>query len=451
MAEFTHRFEKSDFGEDFTWGTASSSFQTEGAWDAAGKSPSIWDTFLHYPRVTKQVPDPKICTDFYNRYASDLELLRSMNFSAFRFSLSWPRILPQGTGKVNPRGVDFYNKLIDTCLSREISPWITLYHWDLPQYLEAKGGWTNRDMVNWFKEYAAICAQYFGDRVKNWMVLNEPLSFTALGYLLGKHAPGRRGLRNFVPAIHHAALCQAEGSRVIKRTVPDARVGSTFFCAVVEPHRNTKKDCLAASKLDAALNRLFIEPALGLGYPLSEIPELRRIEDYYAPGDDDLLACDFDFIGLQYYFRVIAAYSRLHPFRLKEMKAAKRHAPLSLMNYEIYPQGLYRMIKKFRTYDKIKRIIITECGVCLPDQPVDATKIMDHGRIRYYIKSLETILNCRREGIPVDGFFAWSLTDNLEWAEGFEPRFGLVFVDYNTQTRIMKESGKWFKEFLSKK
>jgi beta-glucosidase len=257
-------------------------------------------------------------------------------------------------------------------------------------------------------------------------------------------------MSNFLPAIHHAALCQSVGARGVKTNVKNANVGSTFSCSVVEPFRNNEKDCIAATKLDTAFNRLFIEPALGLGYPIKDIPELSRIEEFFLQGDEKLLPCEFDFIGLQYYFRTVATHSCISPFHIKEVKATKRRVPTTTMKYEIFPQGLYRMIKKFNAYEKIRKIIITECGICLQDKPLDGTQIPDVGRIHYLSKSLEIILNCRREGIAVDGFFAWSLTDNFEWAEGYSPRFGLVYIEYPSQKRIMKDSGKWFKEFLSK-
>lgn len=446
MSELLNRFKKSDFGKDFIWGAAASAFQTEGASNVDGKSPSIWDTFVHNRKNNFNSANG---TEFYSKYKIDLNLLKKMHFSAFRFSASWSRILPQGTGKINQQGIDFYNRLIDSCLSLEVTPWITVYHWDLPQCLEDKGGWTNREIVKWFEEYAAVCSKHFGDRVKNWIVLNEPLAFTALGYLLGKHAPRRKGLNHFLPALHHAALCQAEGARTIKNNNENVRVGSTFSCSVVEPFRNNEKDCIAAMKLDAALNRLFVEPALGLGYPLKELPELSRIEDYFLPGDEKLLPFDFDFIGLQYYFRVVTTHTWLPPFHIKEIKAGKRHLPTSTMGYEIFPQGLYRMIKKFSSYNNIRQIIITECGVCVPDKPGLKDQINDTERTHYHVKSLETILNCRREGIPVDGFFAWSLTDNFEWSEGYLPRFGLVYIDYPSQKRILKDSGKWFQKLLN--
>ncbi|MGD2035004.1 MAG: family 1 glycosylhydrolase, partial [Bacteroidales bacterium] len=415
-----------------------------------GKSASIWDVYAQKRRKIRDGKNAMVATDFYHHYARDLDFLKLMNFNAFRFSVSWPRILPEGCGQINRKGIDFYNKLIDTCLEKGIEPWITLYHWDLPQVLEETGGWINRDIFAWFREYAHVVTKHFGDRVKHWLMLNEPLTFTALGYLLGRHAPGRRGLGNFLPALHHATLCQSESARITRSNIPDARIGTTFSFSAVEPFRNRTADRIAAGKLDTAFNRLFLEPSLGMGYPLKDLPVLKKIEDYFMAGDEELLAYDFDFIGVQYYFRIVAAHSFFPPFYLREVSPKKRQVPLSSMNYEIFPEGMYRILKRLAAYRKIKRIVITEGGVCLPDVVTPDGTVHDRQRIDYFAKLLGGVQRAKMENVPVEGFFVWSLTDNFEWAEGYHPRFGLVYVDYETQKRIIKESGRWFGELLSK-
>jgi beta-glucosidase len=444
------RFKASDFGEDFVWGAAASAFQTEGACRESGKSLSIWDTFSARRGRIKNSDTAEIATDFYNRFNHDLNLVREMQFKAFRFSLSWPRILPGGTGAPDPGGIDYYNNLINACLERGIEPWITIYHWDLPQILEERGGWTNRDMISWFEEYVSIVLKNFGDRVNNWIVLNEPIAFSGLGYLMGKHAPGRRGLRNFLPALHNACLCQAAGGRIIRGFNTMANIGTTYSVSSVIPASNTEEDCIAATRLDAGLNRLSIEPALGMGYPVKILPVLQRLEKYMHANDERDLKFDFDFIGLQYYFRVMIAHSWLPPFHLREIPPSKRGVPLSSMGYEIYPQGIFPVLKKIQQYSGIKKLIISEAGVSLPDQLLSSGQVCDTGRINYYGKLLESILLAKRIGIPISGFFAWSLTDNFEWSDGYDPRFGLVYVDYKTQNRYMKDSGKWFREFLNR-
>jgi beta-glucosidase len=325
---------------------------------------------------------------------------------------------------------------------------VTLYHWDLPQTLEDKGGWTNRDIVSWFAEYTDACSRHFGDRVKNWMVLNEPLAFTALGYFLGIHAPGKKGFKNFLPAVHHAALCQSEGGRIVQANVPNSNVGTAFSCSPVEPLRKKQGDEKAAARFDALMNRLFIEPALGLGYPVNTIGALKRIEKYYKDGDDKNLAFDFDFIGLQNYTREIVKYNVLNPVLWgKLVPAATRNVETTEMRWEVYPKGIYHMLKKFSSYNGVKKIYITENGAAFPDTPENGA-VHDAKRVNFFRSYLEQVLKAKNEGVKVKGYFAWSLTDNFEWAEGYAPRFGIVYVDFKTQGRIIKDSGYWFRDFL---
>ncbi|MFW6371875.1 MAG: glycoside hydrolase family 1 protein, partial [Bacteroidota bacterium] len=283
-----------DFGNDFTWGTATASYQIEGGWNLDGKGTSIWDTFTEKPGNIADGADGKTACDFYHRYQKDIQILKNLGFDSFRFSLSWPRIIPSGTGKINHKGLDFYKKVIDSCLENGIEPWITLYHWDLPQALEDKGGWTNRDIIHWFNEFSHVASRELGDRVKKWIILNEPLSFTAFGYMTGYHAPGRKGFRNFLPAVHHAAMCQAGSARVIRENVQNAYIGTTFSCSPVQAVSEAGHHQKAARRIDALLNRLFIEPALGMGYPADDLPVLAKLEKYMLPGDEDMLKFDFD-------------------------------------------------------------------------------------------------------------------------------------------------------------
>ena len=442
---------RSAFGEDFKWGVATAAYQIEGAHNVADKGASIWDVFTARKGKIKQNQNGNTACDFYNRYPDDLKLMQQMHIPNFRFSLSWSRLLPQGTGKVSMAGLDYYNRLIDQCLELGIEPWVTLYHWDLPQALELKGGWTNREVVAWFEEYSQVCAQSFGDRVKHWMVLNEPMVFTGAGYFLGVHAPGRRGFGAFVPAVHHAALCQAAGGRVLKSIIPDAMVGTTISCSYVEPLSQTEKDILAAQRVDALLNRLFLEPALGLGYPMQDLKFMRRIEKYMLPGDEQSLSFDFDFIGIQNYTREVVKYAFWTPFiQANLVSAKKRKVPHTLMNWEVYPEGIYHLLHKFSRYNGIKKIIITENGAAFKDEVIDG-RVNDMERLSYLQRYLQQVLRARQEGAKVDGYFVWSFLDNFEWAEGYTPRFGLVHVDYESQQRTIKASGLWFKSFLTDK
>jgi len=442
-------FSKADFGAEFLWGTATASYQVEGAVGQDGRGPSVWDTFSHTPGKIRNGDTGDVACDFYHRYASDLTFIRQMGMQVNRFSLAWPRIMPEGRGRVNPQGLDFYHRVIDRTLELGLQPWITLYHWDLPQALEDSGGWTNRDIVGWFGEYAAVCAKAFGDKVKHWMVLNEPFVFTTLGYMLGTHAPGRKGLGHYLPAIHHTALAQAEGGRIL-RSVPEAQVGTTFSGSFVEPVNAWPWSRGAATRMDALVNRLFIEPALGLGYPWATLPFLKGIRRYMQPGDAEKLAFDFDFVGLQTYFRTIVRLSLLDfGVWAKEIPARQRgNGEPTAMGWEVYPPSLYRLLEQFAAYTGVKKIIVSENGAAFPDTLQDG-RVHDPQRLNYIRDHLEQVLRAKRAGLPVEGYLVWSLLDNFEWAEGYHPRFGLVYVDYPTQKRILKDSGRWLGEFLT--
>jgi beta-glucosidase len=436
------------FGNDFSWGVSTAAYQIEGAHNHDGKGPSIWDTFSNKKGTILGNQNGNEACNFYRLYENDLQLLRYLNIPNYRLSLSWSRILPNGIVDVNYKGLDFYDRLIDYSLELGINPWVTLYHWDLPHALELKGGWTNRDVINWFNEYTTLCVKKFGDRVKNWMVLNEPMVFTGAGYFLGVHAPGKRGLKNFIPAVHHAALCQAEGARVLKDYDPQLNVGTTFSCSHLEPATNSEKDARAMQKIDALLNRLFIEPSLGLMYPTEDLKLLERIYNYFKPNDEKLLQYDFDFVGIQNYTREIVSHSYFVPLvNAKIIKANKRNVPYTQMNWEVYPESIYHILKKYDNYPQIKKLIVTENGSAFPDKLIDG-KVVDAERTHYLNSHIEQVLRAKNEGVKVDGYFVWTFTDNFEWAEGYVPRFGLVYVDFKTQQRIIKQSGYWYKQFL---
>ncbi|MCC6725854.1 MAG: beta-glucosidase [Saprospiraceae bacterium] len=445
---------KADFGPNFKWGVATASYQIEGAWQEDGKSPSIWDMFAHGKKNIKTGENADVSCDFYHRYASDLELLKALNFKVFRFSLAWPRLLPDGTGKPNQKGIDFYNRVIDKCLSLGLEPWPTLYHWDLPQVLQDKGGWANRDVVDWFSEYTNLATRSFGDRVKNWMVLNEPFAFTTLGYMLGWHAPGKKGLKGYLPAVHHAAMVQAEGGRIVRANVKEANVGTTFSVAYAEPKSDAEKHVRAAKRFDALMNRLFIEPVLGMGYPTDTLPFLKKIEEKYAkPGDMERMKFDFDFIGIQNYYTVTVKKSLVTPVLwANEEPAKKRGVPadqITEMGWEVTPDGIRKILKQFAAYPGVKKIIVTENGAAFPDV-VENGAVHDSLRLKFYQDYLAKVLQAKQEGAPIEGYFCWSFMDNFEWAEGYKPRFGLIHVDYDSQLRTVKDSGKWFQDFLKK-
>ena len=439
---------KSDFGEGFKWGVASSSYQSEGAWNEDGKSESNWDYFSRLHGKIERGENADVAADFYHRYEEDIDLIKSMNFKVFRFSLSWPRILPDGTGTLNRKGLDFYHRVIDKCLESGIEPWVTIFHWDMPQVLESRGGWANRDIIKWFSEYVDVVSKEYGSKVKNWMVMNEQLSFTGNGYMEGLFAPGRKNLKAFMKSIHYSVLCNAEGGRILRKNVPGANIGTTFANTWVEPVDQKKKNVEAAARMDAIMNRLFIEPCLGMGYPEKTVPILRKLRSLYEEGDEQKMAFDFDFIGVQYYYRTIAANSIIPGMRAKEIPASKRGVPSNEMDGEIYPEGLYQILKKYDSYKGVHNILVTENGTCVADK-LENGSVHDKGRIDYFRDHLGALLKAKKEGVRVNGYFVWSPTDNFEWDKGFRTRFGLVYVDFKTLKRYIKDSGLWFREFLA--
>jgi beta-glucosidase len=438
-------FSSADFG-DFLWGSATSAYQIEGAHKADGKELSIWDIFSHRRRKIRGGENGDIACDHYNRWQQDVSLLAELGLNAYRFSLSWPRLI-RADGSANEAGFTYYRNLLLALRAKNIRPFVTLYHWDLPQYLEERGGWVNRDIVRHFASYTALVTQRLGDLVKDFIVLNEPMIFLTLGYLLGIHAPGKRSMKKFFAASHHALLAQAEAARTIRRELPHARIGTTISTTAVYPASARPRDKLAAERFDVLYNTFYLDPVLGRGYPTRHFPFLRRIEKYVRPGDMTALQFDFDFWGINTYTRKVVRYSRITPIiHWRELKQAPG-TRVNCMNWEVYPEGLYDLLKKFSAYPEIRELLVTENGYAAEDQLL-AGRVADPERIQYYREYLAQVLRAKKEGVNVTGYFVWSLLDNFEWAEGFRPRFGLVHVDYLTQKRTIKDSGYWYRDFV---
>jgi beta-glucosidase len=442
-------FTRNDFGNNFSWGVSSAAYQVEGAARMFGKGPSIWDEFVQRTGKIKDGSTAEVSCDFYHRYPQDLTLMHSLNIPNFRFSISWSRLFPNGIGHINKAGVDHYNRLIDFCLELGIVPWVTLYHWDLPLALESRGGWANREIVHWFETYVACCVKHFGDRVKNWIVLNEPVAFTGAGYMLGVHAPGKKNLESFFAAAHHATLCQAAGARILRSWRSDLKIGTTFSTSDVHPYSNSIADEAAAKRMDVLLNRFFLEPLLGMGYPCKDFPFLTRIEKHMSQHDEQLLKFEMDFIGLQNYTREVVSHSRLIPYvNARIVTAEQRQVNKTSLGWEIYPPCIYNLLHKFNRYHNMPAIVVTENGAAFPDEVIDS-QVDDQRRVQYLRDHLEQVLLAKNEGVNVAGYFVWTFTDNFEWAEGYQPRFGLVHVDFTTQKRTVKKSGRWYQRFLA--
>jgi len=446
-----HKITAASFGPDFYWGVAIAAAQNEGAYMTDGRGLSIWDVFARRQGKIKGGANAYEACDFYHRYKDDLLLVKALGFTVFRFSFSWSRLFPEGTGRVNKAAVAYYHKVIDECLLLGLVPFVTLYHWDLPQALQKEGGWAGLHLQKWFSRYVSFCAEEFGDKIKHWIILNEPMGFTSLGYMLGKHAPGKTGLDNFFAAVHNAALAQAEGGRIIRKLVPNAYIGTTFSCSEVQPFTDKKEDLLAAKRMDILLNRLFIEPALGRNYPHDDFPLMDKLHMHSKAWKyTDRMQFSFDFIGIQNYFSVTVKHNPLIPYVLAgEVKAQTRKVPHTALGWEINAHSFYHVLKRYWNYGSVKEIIVTENGACFKDY-VQNGVVADDQRIAYFQEYIAALHKAKQEGVKIKGYFAWTLMDNFEWSEGYHARFGLIHVDFKTQLRTIKNSGYWWRDFLSK-
>ena len=444
------------FPKGFWWGTATASYQVEGAWNADGKGESIWDRFAHTPGKIKNGDTGDVACDCYHRWHDDIELLRAMHQNSYRFSISWPRIQASGVGPANPRGIDYYSRLVDALLEARIRPLVTLYHWDLPQALEDAGGWPNRDLVGRYADYVQIVVRALGDRVTDWMLFNEPDAFVDLGYLDGTYAPGRKSLVDFLRATHVMNLAQGEGFRALKAVRPSARVGTAFSMSPCEPASNSEEDKLAAERAHAILNVWFLEPALRGRYPdaLTFLPEsVMGIKS----GDMEKTRAQLDFIGINLYYRIIAsvpgameriAHAQDWLFPVKMDGGAQ--GPKTDFGWEVWPKALYDMVTRITRDYRRPAIEITESGCSYNDGPDVTGAIHDSRRIDYHAQYLGALARAISEGADVRGYHAWSLLDNFEWADGYSQRFGLAYVDFKTQKRTIKDSGRWYGEMAAR-
>lgn len=438
------------FPRNFFWGTATAAYQIEGAWNEDGKGESVWDRLSHTPGKIKNGDTGDVACDSYHRWREDIALMRAMHLNSYRFSISWPRIQPLGSGAANSKGIDYYSRLVDALLQAHIRPFVTLYHWDLPQALEDAGGWPNRDTAGRFVDYVDLVARALGDRVSDWMLFNEPSAFTDLGYLEGKHAPGRASVLDFLRATHTVNLAQGAGFRALKAARPTARVGTAFNMSACEPATNSEEDKLAAERAHAITNVWFLEPVLRGRYPeaLTFLPETAM---GIKSGDMEAIRAPLDFVGINLYYRLIAsaagamerlthAQQWLYPVKM----AGSEQGPKTELGWEVWPKALYDMVMRI-TRDYNRPVIeITESGCAYNDGPDASGVVRDTRRIDYHRQYLAAVAKAIAEGADVRGYHAWTLIDNFEWAEGFSQRFGLAYVDFKTQKRTLKESGRWF-------
>ncbi|NOX63420.1 MAG: beta-glucosidase [Chloroflexi bacterium] len=439
------------FPENFVWGAATSSHQIEGAWNEDGKGESIWDRFNHTPGKIWDGSTGDIACDHYHRWREDLDRMQKLGLKAYRFSISWPRVLPKGRGKVNQAGLDFYNRLVDGLLEREITPFVTLYHWDLPQALQDKGGWPERATAHAFVEYADVVSRALGDRVKHWITHNEPWVAAFMGHLLGVHAPGLQDFTLAMRASHHILLSHGWAVEVLRRNSANAQVGITLSLQDVTPASPSHADYQAARHLDAYLNRLFLDPLYGRGYPADMVAYFQQEHggsmNFVQAGDLEAIAAHTDFLGVNNYTRQIARDARaaenLPPTITTE------NSEFTEMGWEVCPEGLYRLLNRLHFDYQPRCIYITENGAAFPDQLSEDGRVHDEARLRFirdYLRAAHRAIQC---GVPLAGYFVWSLMDNFEWAYGYTKRFGIIYVDFENQQRIFKDSALWFREVIA--
>ena len=441
---FPHRNMKIVFPEGFIWGCAASAYQTEGAWNEDGKGPSIWDTFSHIPGKVANNDNGDTAIDHYHRYADDVALLGLLNLRAYRFSTAWTRILPEGRGRVNPAGLDFYDRLVDALLARKITPYVCLYHCDLPQALQDKGGWLNRATTQAFAEYAAVVTERLSDRVQMWLPHNEPFVTAFVGHGTGWQAPGQKSFVAAMRALHHVLLSHGLAAQAIRAAAKGpVKVGAALNLSPTYPISDNPTDVRAARRIDAFLNRSTLDPLLKGTTPFQENTVLSwLIGRVIKPGDLEKIR-QLDFLGINYYSRSVVKHAWRMPVPA-EIVAKVPGSEYSEM-WEIYPEGLHQLLTRiWRDYGPSCDLLITENGVPVPDTVAPDGGIHDERRVRYLREHLVQIRRAMDEGVPVKGYFVWSAFDNFEWEHGFGPRFGLVHVDYTSLKRTVKDSGTWF-------
>nr|WP_217634887.1 GH1 family beta-glucosidase [Micromonospora pattaloongensis] len=425
---------------EFVWGVATSAYQIEGAVAADGRAPSIWDTFCRVPGAIDNADTGDAACDHYHRWAEDVALMSRLGVDAYRFSVAWPRVIPDGTGPVNARGLDFYDRLVDALLAAGIRPFVTLYHWDLPQALQERGGWPERATAEAFADYAAVVAGRLGDRVADWNTVNEPLCVAWIGHLEGRMAPGERDLARAVRASHHILLGHGLATRAIRaHAARPASVGIVLNLSPCEPGSDRPEDVAAAVRADGHTNRWWLDPLYGRGYPADMIATY-GVEPPVRPGDLDTIATPTDFLGVNYYFRQVVVDDPDGPAPFARQIPVPG-AVTTAMGWEAYPAGLERLLVSVAEEYRPGRLFITENGAAWPDRVTPVGTVDDSERTEYLEQHLAACAAAVARGVPLAGYFAWSLLDNFEWSYGYDKRFGLVHVDYETQARTVKASG----------
>ncbi|MDH3214048.1 MAG: GH1 family beta-glucosidase [Myxococcales bacterium] len=435
------------FPSDFVWGAATAAYQIEGAVDADGRGESIWDRFSHTPGRTLNGETGDVACDHYHRFREDVTIMRDLGVEAYRFSIAWPRIIPDGTGRVNQAGLDFYDRLVHELLEAGITPFPTLYHWDLPQPLEDAGGWPLRATAHAFAEYAAVVGERLGDRVKDWWTINEPWCVAELGYRYGDHAPGRHDPHDALAASHHVLLAHGLGMQALRAAIPAAQVGIVTNHDFRVPRSDHVSDRRASELGHAVNSRWYLDPIYLGEYPELAVHHHRWDQEQIFPGDMEIISSPVDHHGINYYTRTIERDEGVDDLE-RPQPIVEAALPRTTMGWEIYPDGLRDLLVRLNNDYNLPSVYITENGAAFPDEVIDG-EVHDSNRTEFLQRHLAAAAEAMNAGVPLSGYFVWSLMDNFEWARGYGQRFGLVHVDYDTQKRTLKDSANWYRAMLS--
>jgi len=442
------------FPEGFIWGAATSSYQIEGAWNEDGKGESIWDAATHTPGKIKNGDTGDVACDHYHRYKEDVQLMKEMGLKAYRFSVSWPRIFPTGKGKINNKGVEFYDNLINELISNDIDPFITLYHWDLPLEFNKIGAWESREVVNAFAEYAKFMFNHFGDRVKNWITFNEPLVFAVWFYFFGIY--GKKDMASGIRATHLVNVAHAKAIEAYRSSdYSDGQIGITLNLNSIYPKTNSSLDAEGVKIVDGVMNRWFLDPVFKAEYPPDIIPIFEKNLNFPPIPDEDLKLLEenpMDFIGINNYSCTRVGVKKPEDLNdLGKLLLPRRPAKgveVSEMGWEVYPEGLYDLLKRVDNDYNHTPIYITENGMACKDEVIADNVVQDDDRLSYLKRYFEATHRAMDEGVKLKGYFVWSLLDNFEWIEGYSKRFGIIRVNFDTQERKWKKSALWYKDVI---
>ena len=436
------------FPDGFLWGAATASYQIEGAWDEDGKGLSIWDTFSHTSGRVRDGDTGGVACDHYHRLSEDVALMRELGLKAYRFSVSWPRVLPEGRGRVNPAGLDFYSRLVDALLEAGIALALTLYHWDLPQALQDEGGWGSRETLDAFAEYAEVLSRALGDRVALWITHNEPWVVAFEGHATGEHAPGLRDPRLAVQVAHNLLVSHGLAVPVL-RANGARKVGITINAGPVEPASEDPEDVAAAERAYARDVSWFLDPLCGRGYPAEVLGIYERLG--WAPevrdGDMEAIAAPTDFLGLNYYSRSMVRFDPSdEPWHAADVREDGEYTE---MDWLVYPDGLFDLLTRVSAEEGPAEVYVTENGAAFADEVSPDGHVHDERRVSYLREHFRAAARAVGAGVPLRGYFVWSLLDNFEWADGYSRRFGIVRVDYDTQNRTIKDSGYLLRDVIA--